>query len=231
MRYLILSDIHANLTALDAALEAAKGRWDSSRVFGRSGRLRTAAQRSDRARSVPRRASPFAAITTRRSAAWPMRKISIPSPAAQPFGRAINFIPRISNILRNLPKGPVTIDGFSILHGALHDEDEYVFGPTQALEGLIEAPVSRLIFRPHAHPGRLHASRRSGDRSAPEACGRKSVFGSAHRTGRHLSGESRIDRPAARWRSALRICHRGSRKSTRWNCGAFPMILKMCRTA
>ena len=28
MRYLILSDIHANITALDAALESAAGRWD-----------------------------------------------------------------------------------------------------------------------------------------------------------------------------------------------------------
>jgi len=31
MRLLLLSDIHANVTALDAALDAAKGRWD--RVF------------------------------------------------------------------------------------------------------------------------------------------------------------------------------------------------------
>ena len=31
MRFLLLSDIHANVTALDAALEAAKGRWE--RVF------------------------------------------------------------------------------------------------------------------------------------------------------------------------------------------------------
>src|SRR5580658_7579118 len=31
MRFLILSDIHANLTAFDTALEAIKGRWD--RIF------------------------------------------------------------------------------------------------------------------------------------------------------------------------------------------------------
>src|ERR1700747_73219 len=34
MRYLILSDIHANLTALDAVLEAAKGRWDKAACLG-----------------------------------------------------------------------------------------------------------------------------------------------------------------------------------------------------
>src|SRR4029077_5048573 len=34
MRYLILSDIHANATALDAALEAAKGRWEKVVCLG-----------------------------------------------------------------------------------------------------------------------------------------------------------------------------------------------------
>ena len=34
MRYLILSDIHANLTALEAALDAAKGRWEKAVCLG-----------------------------------------------------------------------------------------------------------------------------------------------------------------------------------------------------
>ena len=34
MRYLILSDIHANLTALNAALDAAKGRWEKVVCLG-----------------------------------------------------------------------------------------------------------------------------------------------------------------------------------------------------
>src|SRR5580692_13133511 len=34
MRYLILSDIHANLTALDTALAAAKGKWDKAVCLG-----------------------------------------------------------------------------------------------------------------------------------------------------------------------------------------------------
>ena len=36
-----------------------------------------------------------------------------------------------------------TTDGFSIVHGAVHDEDEYVFAPEQAADGLRDAP-SRL---------------------------------------------------------------------------------------
>ena len=34
MRYLILSDIHANLTALERVLNAAKGRWDKAVCLG-----------------------------------------------------------------------------------------------------------------------------------------------------------------------------------------------------
>ena len=34
MRYLILSDIHSNLTALNAALDAAKGRWEEAVCLG-----------------------------------------------------------------------------------------------------------------------------------------------------------------------------------------------------
>ena len=34
MRYLILSDIHGNLTALEAALQAAEGKWDKVICLG-----------------------------------------------------------------------------------------------------------------------------------------------------------------------------------------------------
>src|SRR5450432_4282019 len=34
MRYLILSDVHANLTALDAALAAAEGQWQKAVCLG-----------------------------------------------------------------------------------------------------------------------------------------------------------------------------------------------------
>ena len=34
MRILVLSDLHANAAALDAALDAVKGRWDTSVCLG-----------------------------------------------------------------------------------------------------------------------------------------------------------------------------------------------------
>ncbi|HVA17987.1 MAG TPA: metallophosphoesterase, partial [Candidatus Dormibacteraeota bacterium] len=45
---------------------------------------------------------------------------------------------------------PVSIDGFSLVHGALRDEDEYVVAPAQALDSLLEAPLP-LTFFGHTH--------------------------------------------------------------------------------
>jgi diadenosine tetraphosphatase ApaH/serine/threonine PP2A family protein phosphatase len=58
--------------------------------------------------------------------------------------------PENREYLENLPKGPLTVDGFSIVHGAVHDEDEYVLSPVLALEGLRNAP-SAVTFFGHTH--------------------------------------------------------------------------------
>jgi hypothetical protein len=42
--------------------------------------------------------------------------------------------------LRSLPAGPVEIDGVALVHGAVDDEDEYIYTPTQALDGLLGSP-------------------------------------------------------------------------------------------
>jgi predicted phosphodiesterase len=149
MRYLILSDIHANLTALDSALEAAKGRWDKvaclgdlvgygpqpNEVIERIKELGATTIRGnhDKAVSGIDDAEDFNPLA-RRATIWTREQIH---PANMEF-------------LQNLPKGPITLDGFSIVHGALHDEDEYVFGPTQALEGLIESKEAVSFFG-HTH--------------------------------------------------------------------------------
>jgi predicted phosphodiesterase len=42
------------------------------------------------------------------------------------------------------------VGGFSLVHGAYRDEDEYVFAPAQALEGLLDAPLP-ITFFGHTH--------------------------------------------------------------------------------
>jgi hypothetical protein len=144
MRYLILSDIHANVTALEAALEAAKGRWDKvlclgdvvgygpdpNEVIDRIRQLDALAIRGnhDKAGSGIANADDFNPVA-RNVALWTRDQLR----------------PENQKWLEELPTGPVSVGGFSLVHGAFRDEDEYVFAPAQALEGLLDAPC-RLPF-------------------------------------------------------------------------------------
>ena len=123
MRYLILSDIHANLTALDASLEAAKGRWEKAVCLGdvvgygpdpnevidriRSIDAVTIRGNHDKAGSGLADADDFNPVA-RSVALWTREQLS---PANREW-------------LVNLPFGPVAVNGFSIVHGASRDEDE-----------------------------------------------------------------------------------------------------------
>jgi predicted phosphodiesterase len=149
MRYLILSDIHANLTALDAVLEAAKGRWDKAACLG------DLVGYGPQPNEVIERIKDLGATTIRGNHDKAVSGID-DAEDFNPLARHATMWtreqihPANMEFLQNLPKGPITLDGFSIMHGAMHDEDEYVFGPTQALEGLIESEVPVSFFG-HTH--------------------------------------------------------------------------------
>lgn len=149
MRFLVLSDIHANLTALDAALEAAKGRWeraiclgdivgygpDPNEVIDRVRALDALTIRGnhDKAGSGLESAEDFNPIA-RSAALWTRNQLR----------------PENREYLINLPTGPLAVNGISLVHGAFRDEDEYLFAPAQALDSLLEAP-SRVTFFGHTH--------------------------------------------------------------------------------
>src|ERR1700690_456505 len=149
MRHLILSDIHANNTALDAALKAAEGKWDKVVCLGdvvgygpdpnevidriRSLRAITIRGNHDKASSGLADAEDFNPVA-RNVALWTRAQL-----------RTEN-----RDWLERLPIGPVTIDGFTIAHGACRDEDEYVFAPAQALDSLLDAR-SPITFFGHTH--------------------------------------------------------------------------------
>jgi predicted phosphodiesterase len=149
VRYLILSDIHANLTALDTCLEAAKGKWEKAACLGdvvgygpdpnevidriRSLDALTIRGNHDKAVSGVADADDFNPVA-RAAAVWTRKQLR----------------PENQEWLGKLPTGPLSVDGFSIIHGAVHDEDEYVFAPAQALDSLIDAP-SPITFFGHTH--------------------------------------------------------------------------------
>ena len=149
MRYLILSDIHANLAALDAALDAAKGRWQKAACLGDLvGYGPDPNEVIDRLRAMD-------AVTIRGNHDKAVSGL-VDAEDFNPLARSVTLwtrdqlLPANLDYLENLPKGPITMDGLSIIHGALRDEDEYVFGPTQALEGLLDSP-SPVTFFGHTH--------------------------------------------------------------------------------
>ena len=149
VRLLILSDIHANLTALEAALSALEGRWDRvvclgdlvgygpdpNEVIDHVKKISSTTIRGnhDKAGSGIDSADDFNPVA-RKAALWTREQLTEAN----------------TEYLRQLPAGPVGVDGVTLLHGALRNEDEYVFAPAQALEGLLESPTPVTLFG-HTH--------------------------------------------------------------------------------
>ncbi len=149
MRYLILSDIHSNLAALEAVLAAVAGKSekavclgdligygpDPDEVVSRVRELNPVVIRGnhDRAGSGLTDAEDFNP-SARRAALWTRDRLS-----------AENL-----NYVRAIPTGPLAVEDFLLVHGSTFDEDEYLFDAYQALETLRQAS-HHLIFFGHTH--------------------------------------------------------------------------------
>jgi diadenosine tetraphosphatase ApaH/serine/threonine PP2A family protein phosphatase len=152
VRYLILSDIHANIDALDAVLAAAPAdTWDRALVLGdlvgygaepnavieRTLALNPVAVirgNHDKAASGIDDGSSFNYVA-RLSAQWTFEALS----------------PEYREYLRTLPQGPTAIDdSVEICHGAPFDEDHYIFDSEDASRALDSASRPLCLFG-HTH--------------------------------------------------------------------------------
>lgn len=149
MRYLILSDIHANLQALEAVAAQAAGEFDQVLCCGDI---------------VGYGADPNAVVEwVRRNVARIVRGNHDKACAGLEDPEWFNPVARHSALwtqgalseenlryLRNLPRGPIEVDGFQLLHGSPLDEDEYVLDRADAnhLAPYLELPLS---FFGHTH--------------------------------------------------------------------------------
>ncbi len=149
MRILVLSDLHSNGTALDAALAAAQGRWDRVVCLGD-----VVGYGPDPNEAVAKMRE-LGATTIRGNhdkAVCDLVSVDDFNPVARTavdWTRA-RLTPENLDYLRALPQGPLEIDGLVLVHGALHDEDEYVFTPSQALESLLDSS-GLITFFGHTH--------------------------------------------------------------------------------
>ena len=149
MRYLILSDIHANRQALEAVLKHARGRYDTVACCGdvvgygadpefavdwvRSSTNHVVRGNHDRACAGLDDLEWFNPAA-RKSALWTLNRLD---------GDRAGW-------LRSLPQGPLDLDGFHLIHGSPIDEDDYVLGLRDAAE--VSPYLERaLTFFGHTH--------------------------------------------------------------------------------
>jgi len=149
MRLLILSDLHANLTAFEAALAAAAGRWDGAVCLGDvvgygpdpvevSQKLQSLTQEVIRGNHDKAVAGIMSSEDFN-----PVAKMAVD------WTREV-LSKELLRWLAELPPGPRKSQGVVLIHGAFQDEDEYVFTPAQALEGLLDSSTT-LSFFGHTH--------------------------------------------------------------------------------
>jgi diadenosine tetraphosphatase ApaH/serine/threonine PP2A family protein phosphatase len=149
VRYLILSDLHANREALDAVLQEASGRYDRAVCCGdlvgycadpnpvvewvRANCQVTVRGNHDKACTGLEDLEWFNPVA-RAAALWTQRNLTPPN----------------AEWTRALPHGPLEVDDFQLLHGAPQDEDDYVLGTGEAGQafGYLER---RLAFFGHTH--------------------------------------------------------------------------------
>ncbi|MBM3213484.1 metallophosphoesterase family protein [Candidatus Poribacteria bacterium] len=158
MRVGILSDIHANLQALDAVLRDAAARdidgwWVLGDLVGYGGEptetIRRVAElpilacvRGNHDKVIAGIEEPTGFSVDAREAALMSREL---------------ISPESSDFLASLPKGPVAVgEGVSICHGGWHDEDAYLLRKEEIVT-TFESMPDDLLFFGHTHRACVYA--------------------------------------------------------------------------
>ena len=149
MRFLVLSDIHANATALEASLAAVEGRWQRVVCLG------DIVDYGPDPNEVTERVKALDPIIIRGNhdkAVVGLLDLEGFNPLAQIAAQWTREHMEPANLtyVTEMAAGPVTVDSLTLVHGAYQDEDEYVFVPMQAMSGLLESPTDVTFFG-HTH--------------------------------------------------------------------------------
>jgi len=149
VRYLILSDIHANWEALDAVAADSAGSFDQVLCcgdlvgYGADPNVAVEWVRANCAAVV--RGNHDKACTGLDDLEW-----FNPIARTAALWTAQVLTPENADYARALPKGPFALGGFEIVHGSAIDEDEYVLGPAEA-EQAFAYMENRVEFFGHTH--------------------------------------------------------------------------------
>jgi predicted phosphodiesterase len=149
VRYLILSDLHANWEALQAVTREAAGEYDKAiccgDLVGYAADPNLVVEWVRAHCAVVVRGNHDRACTGLDDLEW-----FNPVARAAAIWTQGTLTPENADYTRALPKGPILEDGFQMVHGSPFDEDEYVLGADEALQsfGYLEC---RLAFFGHTH--------------------------------------------------------------------------------
>jgi predicted phosphodiesterase len=149
VRYLILSDLHANWEALEAVVQDAAGQYDRTLCcgdlvgYGADPNPIVEWVRANCAVVV--RGNHDKACTGLDDLEW-----FNPVARAAAIWTQNNLTPENAEYARTLPRGPILENGFQVVHGSPFDEDEYVLAAEEAGQafGYLEC---RLAFFGHTH--------------------------------------------------------------------------------
>lgn len=149
MRYLILSDIHSNLEALEKCLGLAKGKFDQviclGDLVGYGPDPKAVIDRVREVANVIVRGNHDKACCGITNA----EDFNVWAHLATHWTRN-ELTPEHIAFLRGLPQGPVTVDGFVFVHGSVADEDDYILGAADAVPAL-KAQATPSIYFGHTH--------------------------------------------------------------------------------
>jgi predicted phosphodiesterase len=125
MRYLIISDIHANWESLEAVVADAEGRYD--RILCNGDLVGYCADPNSVIDWVRRNVA-LAVRGNHDKACSGLEDLEWFNPVARAAAlwTQAALTPENLEYLRNLPKGPLPVEDFQIFHGSPVDEDEYL---------------------------------------------------------------------------------------------------------
>jgi len=147
MRYLILSDIHGNWEALEAVLQEAEGEWERAVCCGD---LVGYGADPNRVVEWVREHVAAAVRGNHDKASVGLEDLAWFNPAAREAAEwtGAELTAENERYLRRLPRGPLEVGGFQILHGSPVDEDEYLMTADAGLASHLGAALS---FFGHTH--------------------------------------------------------------------------------
>ncbi len=149
MRYLILSDIHANLEALEAVVEHAAGAYDEAVClgdlvgYGADPNAVTDWVRENCSQVIRGNHDKACCGLEEPTLFNPMARFAV----EWTYGKLTEDNRRW---LRELPRGPVKRDSFVMVHGSVLDEDEYLIDAYDAA-GQFPHMAGKLVFFGHTH--------------------------------------------------------------------------------